>query len=169
MPEIPSKTLTTKQLAAALGISVQRVNELGRRGKIARERNGEWDFDRVRTALGRNTSQPPKAGGPLPQEPSENGPAKGTLLYEQWRLTREKADREELDRKVLEGALLKRAEVKSAVSAMLERFRSRVLTIADELCDRLASETDSVRCREMVDRKLCEALSQLSEYPANAA
>lgn len=86
-------------------------------------------------------------------------------MYEQWRLTREKADREELDRKVLEGSLLKRSEVKTAVYGMLERFRSRMLLIADELCDRVAAETDTVRCREMIDRKLCDALSQLSEYP----
>lgn len=96
------------------------------------------------------------------------GPKPGTLAYEQWRLTREKADREALDRKVLEGALLKRTDVRQAVTGMISASKSRLLTMPDELCDRLAAESDAIRCREMVATKVFEALSVLSEWPTCA-
>lgn len=175
------KTASTSELAALLGISRQRVNELGRAGKITREADGNWNPDRVARDLGRNLdgaqksparerATPPEHGvGQRREEAPREHPPKGTLAYEQWRLTREKADREALDRKVLEGELLKRAEVKTAVSAMLGAFKARCMTIADELCDKLAATSDSVRCRELVDSKIHAALSELSEWRASAA
>ena len=40
-----------------LGISRQRVNELGRLGKIPREADGRWNPERVRVALEQNLDQ----------------------------------------------------------------------------------------------------------------
>ncbi len=42
----------TGELAKILGISRQRVNELGRLQKISREADGQWDLDKVRAQLG---------------------------------------------------------------------------------------------------------------------
>ena len=167
------RTIGTQELAGILGISRQRINELGRKGKIERETDGKWDVAKVREALGRNLdgSQPskvsehPAAERELMETPE---PKRGTLLYEQWRLTREKADRERLDREVLERNLLKSDEIRSAVCGMIAASKSRLITMPDELCDRLAAESDAIRCREMVAAKVHEALEQLSEWPVSA-
>ena len=165
----------TAELAKILGISPQRVNELGRKGKIARRPDGKWDVEAVLTAVRKNLDnrQPVKAGK-LPSAAPEAWsselpePKRGTLLYEQWRLTREKADREELDRRALEKTLLKRDDVRIAVAGMIAASKSRLMTMPDELCDRLAAESDAVSCREMLAVKVHEALEQLAEWPASA-
>ena len=76
-------TVSTPELAAAFGISRQRVNELGRKGKITREPDGRWDVDKVRAALGRNLDirqmspargeAPPQTVGRRPTDPPRNG------------------------------------------------------------------------------------------------
>lgn len=176
--------VSTGQLARLLGISRQRVNELGRKGKITREPDGRWNVAEVRATLAVSLDarqiSPAKADAgsarvgkrrgidPAESHPGNGTPPKGTLLYEQWRLTREKADREALDRKVLEGSLLKREEVRPAVSSMIAAAKNRLITIADELCDKLAASSDPVRCKELVDDRISQALKELAEYPARA-
>jgi phage terminase Nu1 subunit (DNA packaging protein) len=86
-------------------------------------------------------------------------------LYEQWRLTREKADREALDRKREEGSLVKRDEVSTSVSSMISATKTKLRMIPAELCDKLATTKDPIRCRELMERKINEALSELAEYP----
>jgi hypothetical protein len=126
-----------------------------RAANVVRERSGNPKREDPPAA---QTAKPGESGGPIP----------GTLAYEQWRLTREKADRERIDREALLGTLLKRDEVRGAVSGMIAAAKSRLITLPDELCDRVAAESDSVRCREMMAAKVHEALSQLAEYPACA-
>jgi len=173
-------TVSTVELAAILGISRQRVNEFGRQGKITREPDGKWDAAKVAAALGKSldgrqaspardrAEKPEHSVGQHREQAAGVEPPKGTLLYEQWRLTREKADREALDRKTLEGSLLKTEDVKATVSAMIGASKSKLITIADELCDKLAATSDPVRCRELVDGKIHQALSELAEWPARA-
>ena len=50
-------TISTPNIAKMLGISRQRVNELGRLGKIPREADGRWNPERVRVALEQNLDQ----------------------------------------------------------------------------------------------------------------
>ncbi len=179
-------TVGTADLAAILGISRQRVNELGRQGKIAREPDGKWNPAKVAAALGKNLdgrqASPARdraekpahdvgqhKGQPDSQEQSDGPePPKGTLLYEQWRLTREKADRERQVRLKDAGELLVRSEVRSAVAAMVNSACNRLATISDELCDKVAATSDPVRCRELIRAKINEARSELSEWPARA-
>jgi phage terminase Nu1 subunit (DNA packaging protein) len=167
------KGLSSSALAAELGISRQRVNELGRKGKIQRNPDGTWDLAKVRADLGHSidgSQKSPARDGMAAEAPEAPvvEPPKGTLLYEQWRLTREKADREAVDRQAIEGKLLKREEVKSAWSGMIAAVTNRLESIPDELCDRLASTVDAIECREILADKIREARMQLSEYPANA-
>jgi phage terminase Nu1 subunit (DNA packaging protein) len=160
--------MSTGELAKALGISRQRINQLGRQGKITREPDGGWNQASVERELGRNLDHRqarPKAADYSEDVPSPDGPPKGTLLYEQWRLTQEKADRAALDNAVLEGSLLKRDEVKDAVAGMIASSRAKLLVIGDELADKLASTADPIRCRNLVDDRIALALASLAEYP----
>ena len=72
----------------------------------------------------------------------------------------------ELQLGAYEGKLLNRDEVRSAVSAMIGAAKNRLIVIADELCDELAATWDPVRCRELVNTRICQALNELSEWPA---
>jgi hypothetical protein len=77
-------------------------------------------------------------------------------------------EREELDLKQRKGELLDRGEVSAAWHGQIAAAKSRLLSIGDELGDKLAAEIDPTRCRAMVDGLVYEALENLSEYPANA-
>jgi hypothetical protein len=67
-----------------LGISGQRVNELGRQGKLTREPNGRWNPERVRAAIGRNLHPGRRRAlaGPFP---AASGGIEGLELYERIR------------------------------------------------------------------------------------
>ncbi len=62
--------MTTSELARQLVISRQRVNKLGRLGKIQREPDGKWDVTKVQAALRRNrdSRSPIKSLGEWPSE-----------------------------------------------------------------------------------------------------
>jgi len=179
---------TTSEACRALNISKVRLNELARKGKAPRgPKPNQWDIDAIRAALGRNLDgrqvSPAQLIVAKPEPVQDIGkhtkdrepvgdslePAKGTLLYEQWRLTREKASREALDLKVAERKLLDVEDVRAAVSGMVIAFRAKALVIGDSLADKLAATSDPIACRELVDARVYEALESLVEYPASAA
>jgi hypothetical protein len=188
--------IKTHQLAELLGISRQRVNELGRIGKLTREPDGTWDPGKARLALGRNLDhrQPsPSAAaikkaskdigrhtsgrkgtngsresagdwGPRGEEPKGEEPRKGTLLYEQWRHTREKASREELERRVREGELLERSDVIAQVGNLIINAKTNLRGIGAKIAPDLAAETSDAKCQAMVDSEIDEALMAISKW-----
>ena len=52
-------SIGTGDLAKALGISRQRINELARKGKITREPDGMWELEKVRGEMARNLEANP--------------------------------------------------------------------------------------------------------------
>ncbi len=62
----------------------------------------------------------------------------------------------------LEGQLLDRDDVREAGTGMVSKARAVLLAMPGELCDRLAAEADPIRCREMLDKRVREALEKLS-------
>jgi hypothetical protein len=169
--------MTTPEITAALGISKVRLNELARKGKIPRgAKRGEWDLDAVRQALARNmdaihkdrqaAAAPPTRTPVFDQVPP---PAmdvpRGSLAAAQLVKAQADAKRAALEVRRLEKRLLDSDEVSGAWSGMIVAAKAKLLVLGDELADRLAAESNPVACREMVDRKIHEALSDLAEYP----
>ena len=68
----------------------------------------------------------------------------------------------------MDGKLLDAEAVRAAVAGMVIAARTKFLVIGNELADKLAATSDPIACRELVER-ICEALEEFSEYPANAA
>jgi phage terminase Nu1 subunit (DNA packaging protein) len=160
-------TITTKELARLLGITIKRVSELGRLGKITREADGRWDLDKVTIALQQNLDYRQPTSGrtkPRPAELIEVSPRHGTQAYETWRLTREKAARAELERRELEGSLLDVKEVKTAWAGMISVARNRLLLVGEQISDTVAAESDPIRCREIIAGSIHDALTSLKEY-----
>lgn len=81
----------------------------------------------------------------------------------------ERVKKDRLQRLALEGKLLDAERVRDAVSGMIITVRTKLLVIGDEMADKLASTSDPVRCRELVDGRISHALDELADYPANAA
>ena len=164
--------MTTPEITAALGISKARLNELARQGRIPRgAKRGDWDLAAVRAALGRNIDALHKerqaAAAPAfdqPPPPAMDVP-RGSLAAAQLVKAQADAKRAALEVRRLEKRLLDSDEVSGAWSGMIVAAKAKLLVLGDELADRLAAESNPVACREMVDRKIHEALSDLAEYP----
>ena len=173
-------TISTAQLAAILGISRQRINELGRKGKISREPNGQWNLVKVHEALRNNLDVrqiTPSLSGrhKIPIEPQNTSApsgeivAEGTFLEAQRRHEWLKVQKEELALQVRRGELIEKKELERELGALLTAFRNRSMLMPDKLAPRVAVTTDVLECRALIEREVRELLSILSEYQTNAA
>lgn len=77
-----------------------------------------------------------------------------------------RADLRELELSQKRGELVNAAEVATAWAAMISAAKSRLWNIGPELCDKLASESNPVRCNELVTEKIRQALADLSRSGA---
>jgi hypothetical protein len=175
---------TTAQAVTALHVSKVRLNELARKGKIPRgPKPNRWDIEACARALGRNLDvrqASPARGDVAPKSIGRAGQTlsgrdggddlpRGSLAHAQLLHEQAKAAKAGLEARRLEGKLVAVDEVRDAVNGMVVAFRAKVLVIGDELADKLAATSDAIKCRELVDGRIYEALSVLSEYPAHAA
>lgn len=147
-------------------------------GRIQQEPDGRIDFEKADSAWDENTDarrrrasrketpDPPKEE---PQDEPKRELNDGSFSEAQRQREWERVKKERLQRKVLEGKLLDAEKVRDAVSGMIAGARAKLLVIGDELADKLAGTSDPVRCRELVDDRISQALDDLAEYPANAA
>ena len=182
------ESVSTTKLAAELGISRQRVNELARKGKIKREPDGNWDSDKVKTALGKTLDihqVTPSLGG-KPKSPNTGGrgsrsvsipidataPAGegGTISLAEAQLRHElaKATKTEFEVAKLKGTLVDAYEAACAWGTMITSARNRALLIPSKIAPKVAAVSDVVSCQEILDREIRSFLTELSEYQANA-
>lgn len=64
------------------------------------------------------------------------------------------------------GTLIEAGEVTTAWHEMIGAAKNRLLLIPDELGDRLASESNPIRCRELIREKVYHALEALATEAA---
>lgn len=170
-----NETIGTKQLASILGISVQRVNELGRKGKIQRERDGGWNLVKVNAALHRNMDkhQALKSLGQVAQSPVMDGgqlkePA-DTFADAQREHEWLKVQKAELELRMRKEELVEKAQVKEEIGKLLTNFKNKLLYIPDKLARKVAPISDDRECRALIDNAIREALVALSEYEPDVA
>ncbi|MEN6532184.1 MAG: hypothetical protein ABFD89_00880 [Bryobacteraceae bacterium] len=166
-----------RKAARKPGGSLAAVQKAIRTGRIQQEPSGGIDFEKADAAWDQNTDarrrrtpredspEPPKEN--LPEEPTQELDG-GSFFEAQRQREWERVKRERIQRKVLEGKLLDAEKVRDTVSEMISSARAKLLVIGDELADKLAATSDPVRCRELVDGRISQALDDLAEYPANA-
>lgn len=167
------------ELAKILGISRQRVNELGRLGKITRNADNSWDVETVARQLGRNLNQQQqaKARVPIPstsrtrqeeaaleREPIITG-GSSHEIFNRARAAKELAIAKErqLDLKRREGQLLEIADVERTWTAGLTAIKNRLLLVPDRLAARLAACQDVLECREIIHGEVVRVLEVLTE------
>jgi hypothetical protein len=174
--------LTTKQLADELGISVSRINEMGREGKIPREANGRWDLAKVRASVEGNLDThkaSPARGDPPPasrgmgpgmgaaqftQQPRP--PERGTMAYAQLQHELAKATKAALEAQRMEGKLIDRQLVQAEWTGIAASIRSAVLAIPMRVLNRLPAE-DRRRVLPVIEEECRAALSALSDEIRN--
>ena len=176
----------TGELAKALGISRQRVNELSRKGKLTRSADGKWDPDRARSELKRTLDEQQerrskvetprsKVERPFPlREPDPDGlPMTGSThdLFNRARAAREitMARERQLELRKRQGELLEAAEVESAWTQALTSFKNRLLSLPDKLAPKMAACSSILECRAMIDQEVRKVLTALSETKAGAS
>ena len=176
---------TTAQACIALRFNKARLNELARKGKIPRgPRPNQWDIDACRVALGRNLDihQASPARGDMPKgsigqkgqtvtsrSRETEGVQRGSLAHAQLLKTQAQAAEVGLKVRVMEGTLANVAEVNAYVAGCIIKARDTFLRIGPELRDRLAQETDPIRCDELVTSEIVRGLKEVSEYRPNVA
>ncbi len=172
-------TIGTSELANHLGISRQRVNELGRLGKIHRVADGGWDLEDVRRQLGRRLDPQQQAksrntGGSIPSNPFEQraeqdppigGGGNAHELFNRARAAKEIAAAKsmQLDLKQREGQLLDYDDVKHTWGSVFVRFKNSLLYVPGRLARKVAVCSDEAECRQLIEDELVALLNILSE------
>jgi hypothetical protein len=168
------ETVTTKQLSSILGISVQRVNELGRKGKIQRESDGGWDLVKVNASLRRNLDkhQAIRSLGQTAQanmSPLEGGEGEGETFSEAQRRNEWlKVQKSELELALRREELLEKAQAKEEWGKLLTAFKNKLLYLPGKVARKITPITDDRKCRSLIEHEIKEALSILSEYEPDA-
>src|ERR1035441_9891254 len=141
-----------RQLAKSTGYSV---------GEVQRRRTrGESDVSIKRAAKSRDAQRDGKASTSQGETYPEAQARKESAL----------ADLREMEAAERRGDLLDAEETHQAWAAMVMAFRAKALVIGEELADRLAvAAGDPVKCRELIDDKVYQALTELSQYPKKSA
>jgi len=75
-----------------------------------------------------------------------------------------KAERQERQERRESGELVEAAEIIEAVQEIVINARNKLLSLSFRLAPRLAYETDTRRCQQIVEDGVLESLQQLSEY-----
>lgn len=147
-------TISTIELAAALGITRQRVNKLGRTDKITREPDGRWNLDRVRAQLGKTLDNQQeararigtaRAGNTDPAEPSGNVHD----VFNRARAFKETAiaKLKQLELQIRQGELLEKSDVENTWTRGFTAFKNRLLLFPDKVAPKVAVCPDVLECR----------------------
>jgi hypothetical protein len=186
-------TVGTSQLAAQLGISRQRINELARKGKVQRERDGRWDPEKVKAALGRNLDIHQKAPSLTETTPPAAVPAEKptatpvarvvtvkaqstdgeeapqfSLAEAQLKHELAKASRAEYEVARLRGILIDAEEASIEWQRQILAARKHALQVPGKLAPKVAAESDVLICQHLIEREIRAMLTELSEYRPNA-
>jgi hypothetical protein len=160
--------ISVAEWAKREGITRQMAYKRIKAGKVTTLPDGTIDPDAAseqwlqnrdeRQVRGKSADAPATAGAtPKPE---------GTTFSDLQRAEKAlKIQRDRLKFRREEGQIVDADDVRRAWADMITRARSVLLAIGGELADRLASESDPIRCRELIERRVNQALSALSGQP----
>lgn len=136
-----------KELAAILGLTTRRINQLSKEGILKKNSKG---FFNLTHAVPAYIAYASIENDELRQE---------KILHE--RAKRKKA---EIDLAHLENRMHDAADIEMAITGMLVTFRNRILSIPQKLAPRLIGLTNLTEIMSIINVELREALTELSEY-----
>jgi hypothetical protein len=173
------ETISTKKLAAVLGVSISRINELGRKGKITRESDGGWDLVKVNADLRKNLNRSQTLRSLGQSAKSENmevladhgKDVANDMSYAEAQRRHEwvKVQRELLDLRKRKGELLEAEEVSKVWSGITTAIKTRMLMVATKTAPRISDGMSVLERSAIIDKSIREALTALSEYEPDVA
>ena len=97
--------------------------------------------------------------------PKVNGRGSNEALADaQARKERANADLREIEVKKRSGELAPIGEINAWVSGMITKARDILLRMPGELRDRVAQESDPIKCEELMSREVNRSLRELAEF-----
>ena len=160
--------LGLRAAARELGISHVALHKAEKAGRVKQEPNGGFDIEKCRKALAEN-SNPEKQRQARSQRKSpatSQNAESGEHTYSEALRRREwlKVEKEELSLERQRGELVELTPINAFVAGMILKAQEELLRIGPELRDRLAQETDSIKCEGLVTAKIEQALNHLAQY-----
>lgn len=148
--------MSQSEYARHLNVSRQAVSEAVRLGRITLV-GGKCDPERNDAEWGR-----------MPAAPVAAVPAGAMPTYAESRAAKAAYDAAlaRLELSARKGELVECRAVESAWHEMIATAKGRLLLISDELGDKLASESNPIRCRELIREKVYHALEALATEAA---
>ena len=147
--------MTRAALARALNISAERVRALAEAGTIPRDTDGGFDFEAVREALENNLDRTSNRAKCFvsPIDADDGGDAeptakRGSLMFEQIKLTRAKRKAAEYERQELERRLLDAEKAEMLFAGTIQSIRDALFAIPDGLCQELVGIDDPRAIRD---------------------
>lgn len=150
---------SSSDLAALLGFSVRRLQQLTKEIPLPQAGHGKYDLTLTIKAYVDWIKE-------KSAEKSPDASIKGETLM----LTRAKRQKAELELKMMMGELHKSGDVMAIVGDMVATVRSRLLDLPAKLAPQMIAETDIDVVRTTIQKEINTALKALSEYdPAEYA
>jgi hypothetical protein len=133
--------------------------------------DGKVDPEAADRQWNERTNQKQQRQKPIEHKPESKPKEKNGETFNEAQTRKEiaLANLRELEEAEKRRSLLSAEVVRDAVNGMVMGARSKLLVIGDELADKMAATSDPVKCRELMDERINQALSELAEYPADAA
>jgi hypothetical protein len=145
------KFISARDLAVILDLSERRVNQIAKEGVIfSRNINGKFDVVSCVESFYK----------------AKFNPEENKLSYDAEHTLHEKAKREkaELELAKMKNELHRASDIEYVLSNMLAVFRNRILGIAPAMAPVLTGIKNTNKIKDLLDVKLREALTELSEY-----
>jgi phage terminase Nu1 subunit (DNA packaging protein) len=149
-------TILTSELAAVIGKSPQWVRQLTRDGVLKQVGRGKYILGESIQAYIEHAY-----GG----KEEDNKPR---YIDEKTELTRIKKEQAELELKRMRGELHEAEDVEIVMQDMLSAFRAKILSIPTKLSPQLVGMTEINSIQGVLKAAMREALSELSNYDAEA-
>lgn len=172
--------MSQRAYAKHRGVSHIAVQKAIRTGRITTTPDGMIEPARVDAEWEQNTAPRPRARGTIARTGSpagnikqhrteintEDATTRVSVSYAAARAIRETflAKLSELEYKRERGELRPIGEINAYVSGMIIRARDILLRIGPELCDRLAQESDAIKCEALITAEIHRSLRELAEY-----
>jgi len=153
---ITEMQVSTSEMAALLGLSVRRVQDMAREGVLPQDTSGRFPRFHLKESL--------HAFIRSIEERCQRESKVADIRVEKTLLTREQRIQAELKTRVMTGQLHRGDDVRAIMSDMLAAFRARILVIPSRLAPRVVGLEDIPVVQDLLTAECHEALAELAGY-----
>ena len=151
-------------IAALLGLSERRVNQLADQGVIPKTDRGRYDLRATVSAYMDYLRKAARRGRSVKGDAEPDGGDGDAEQKADLRLKLAKAEQEEIKLEQMRGESHSADEVERELSKMLGAFRTRCLALPTKLAPLIVNETNPAAVQAVLKTGIHECLSELADY-----